>query len=152
MYEKWPSPDAFPVDLEKRVETVIDGVTWVGVIDRIEQTADGLRVVDYKTSTRAMAQDDAAESIQLGFYALALGREGADVTGAQMWFPRTRAQSITTRSLSMDSLAAVEDELVRITRAIKDEDWAPTVGDHCERCSFRLSCPAWPEGKGAYLP
>ena len=49
LYEKWPS-DGVPVEVEKKVETEIGGVQWVGYIDRLERGPDGLRVVDYKTS------------------------------------------------------------------------------------------------------
>jgi hypothetical protein len=52
----------------------------------------------------------------------------------------------------MSSLHALKEEMAAITRSILAEDWAPRVGNHCERCAFRLSCPAWPEGRGAYLP
>jgi len=72
LYERWPSRDGVPIDLEMKVEAVIAGVPWVGVIDRIESTQEGLRIVDYKTSTTAMTVAEAAESLQLGFYSIAL--------------------------------------------------------------------------------
>jgi superfamily I DNA/RNA helicase/RecB family exonuclease len=153
LYDRWPNPDGVPIDLEKRVEAIIEGVKWIGVIDRVESTSGGtLRVVDYKTSTQAMSVKDAAESIQLGFYAMALMAEGGDVTEAQLWYPRTGAKSVSTRSLDMNGLEDVQDEMKRVTVAIRSEDWEPLVGAPCERCAFRMSCPAWPQGSGAYLP
>jgi RecB family exonuclease len=153
LYDKWPNSDGVPIDLEKRVTAVIAEVPWVGVIDRIESTSEGtLRVVDYKTSTQAMSVKDAAESVQLGFYAMALMAEGEEVTEAQLWYPRTSAKSVSTRSLDLDDLESVQEEMKRVTTAIRSEDWKPLVGAACERCAFRMSCPAWPEGSGAYLP
>jgi ATP-dependent exoDNAse (exonuclease V) beta subunit len=153
LYDKWPNSDGVPIDLEKRVTAVIAEVPWVGVIDRIESTSEGtLRVVDYKTSTQAMSVKDAAGSVQLGFYAMALMAGGEDVTEAQLWYPRTSAKSVSTRSLDMDDLESVQEEMKRVTTAIRSEDWKPVVGAACERCAFRISCPAWPEGSGAYLP
>lgn len=153
LYDQWPSGSGPPVDLERRVEAVVGGVEWVGVIDRVEKTDIGLRVVDYKTSTTATSVDDAAKSIQLGFYASALGEQSdEDVVDAQLWFPRTNTKSVATRSFDFDRLDEVRDEMVRVTEEIRSECWDPSIGDHCARCPFRLSCPAWPEGRGAFLP
>ena len=153
LYTKWPSPEGVPVDLEMKVGASIDGTPWTGVIDRLERTPDGLKVVDYKTSKHPPSIADAAASIQLGFYATAIARTtGEPVRAAEMWFPRAESKSVTTRSLDMSSLETLEAEMARVTSAIKDENWEPTVGDGCKHCGFRLSCPAWPEGKGAYLP
>jgi CRISPR/Cas system-associated exonuclease Cas4 (RecB family) len=152
LYENWPNGDGFPIELEKRVTMVIDNVEWLGFIDRLEQTSSGLRVVDYKTSTTAMSKADAADSIQLGFYASAVARDGGEVVQAQLWYPRAATKSVSTRDLDLHGLDEIELEMVEITSSIRSEDWSPNVGRQCQRCSFRLSCPAWPEGKGAYLP
>jgi len=152
LYERWPSKDGVPIDLEMKVEAVIAGVPWVGVIDRIESTQEGLRIVDYKTSTTAMTVAEAAESLQLGFYSIALDAGDDRVAEAQLWYPRTGTKSISTRSLDMESLEKVGEEMERVTTAIRSENWAPAVGSLCERCAFQMSCPAWPEGSGAFLP
>jgi hypothetical protein len=39
-----------------------------------------------------------------------------------------------------------------VSEAVVAEVWEPRVNDYCHRCDFRLSCPAWTEGKGAFLP
>lgn len=153
LYASWPSPEGVPIDLEMKIEATIDDVPWTGVIDRLERTPDGLKVVDYKTSKRPPSFADAAGSIQLAFYATAVARStGEPVIAAEMWFPRAESKSVTTRSLDMSSLVTLEEEMARVTSAIKEEKWEPTIGEGCKYCSFRLSCPAWPEGKGAYLP
>ncbi len=69
-----------------------------------------------------------------------------------MWFPRAGAKSVTTRALDIDSLDGMNQHIEAVTRSILAEDWAPTPGAHCQRCAFSHSCPAWPEGRGAYLP
>ena len=152
LYENWPNGDGFPIELERRVEMVIDGVEWLGFIDRLEQTSSGLRVVDYKTSATAMSKNDAAESIQLGFYASAVSSDGGDVVQAQLWYPRAATKSVSIRDLDLERMDDIESEMVQITSSIRSEDWTPNVGRQCERCDFRLSCPTWPEGEGAYLP
>ena len=126
--------------------------TELGYVDRIEQTSAGLRVVDYKTSASAMGKPEAARSIQLAFYSAAVERDGGDVVHAQMWYPRVRTKSVTVRELDLGDLGDLEEEMVEITDSIRSEEWAPKVNERCDRCAFRLSCPAWPEGRGAYLP
>ncbi|HEU5112845.1 MAG TPA: PD-(D/E)XK nuclease family protein, partial [Acidimicrobiia bacterium] len=152
LYGQWPS-DGVPVELEKQVQTEIGGVEWIGYIDRLERGPDGLRVVDYKTSKSPPTIPEAKESVQLGFYASAVAQEaGEPVVAAEMWFPRKDAKSVTTRSFDMDLLPDVMVRMEEVTTAILDERWEPRVNSRCNKCAFRLSCPAWAEGKGAYLP
>lgn len=152
LYETWPS-NGTPVELEKKVAAVIGDVQWVGIIDRLERTPTGLKVIDYKTSKSPPSVDTAKRSLQLAFYARAVA-EGYDepVIEAQMWFPRVKSKAVTKRSLDMGLLDEVRQKMEEITRSIQDESWEPRVNARCDRCEFRLSCPAWPEGKGAYLP
>ena len=152
LYQAWPTSDSIPVALEEKVTAIIGGTEWLGVIDRVEETPRGLRVIDYKTSSSPVAKAEAAESIQLAFYVLGLEERGHRVVEAQMWFPRHRSERVTTRSLDMDRLDQIAEQLEKVTTGILGEEWHPSPGDHCARCPFRLSCPAWGEGRGAYLP
>jgi superfamily I DNA/RNA helicase/RecB family exonuclease len=152
LYGRWPGKGE-PVEVELAVESEIEGVRWMGRIDRLERSDEGLRVVDYKSGTRPTSLDQAAESIQLGFYALAVNRmQGGEVVASEMWFPRHDSVSVTTRQLSMHLLSAIEESMAGITRDIMAENWEPRISRDCMRCGFRRSCPAWPEGKGAFLP
>jgi putative RecB family exonuclease len=151
LYERWPGRGE-PIGLEVDVESDLDGVRWIGRVDRLERNEEGeLRVVDYKTSTHAPTQDEAAESVQLGFYALALARSGEEVVASEMWLPRVNTVSVTTRQFSMHRLPQIEQVMERITSDIAAEDWSPRVSNQCKRCEFKRSCPAWPEGRGAFL-
>jgi superfamily I DNA/RNA helicase/RecB family exonuclease len=152
LYESWPG-DGEPIALEKRVAAEIGGVEWVGVIDRLERSRDGIRVVDYKTTKSPPKVDDVKRSIQLAFYATAVEKEaGEAVAGAEMWFPRVESRSVTTRTFDMEALPEVMEVLEAVSRDVLAEVWEPRVNDLCRRCDFQLSCPAWAEGKGAYLP
>ncbi len=152
LYENWPS-NGIPVELEARVDSEMDGVRWVGVIDRLERTADGLKVIDYKTGRNPPGLKEVATSVQLGFYAIAAGEaHQVAVTEAEMWFPRTRTKSVTTRELDMDRLDETRHLMEEVTRAVQAEVWKPRVSAACRNCDFKLSCPAWPQGRGAFLP
>ena len=149
LYERWPGKGP-PVKVELAVESEIAGVTWVGRVDRVEMGNEGLRVVDYKTGTKIPSTDKAAESIQLGFYASAVGDLLGEVAASEMWFPRTNSRSITTRGFAMHALDEIRAQMEQITADIVAEEWAPRVGSQCKRCAFKSSCPAWPEGREAY--
>jgi len=153
LYTLWPSPEGRPIGLELKVESEIDGIAWMGLVDRLERAPDGLKVVDYKTSKTVPSHEKGHSSIQLGFYASAIARSfGEPVISAEMWFPRGDTKALSTRALDPDRMSEIEEELIQVTRSIRSEDWAPRVGDGCKNCVFKKSCPAWPEGQGAYLP
>jgi superfamily I DNA/RNA helicase/RecB family exonuclease len=151
LYEHWPGKGT-PVEVELDVEAKIDGVTWMGRIDRLERSSEGLRVVDYKSGTQAPTRDDAAQSIQLGFYAMAVSETRGEVVASEMWFPRANTKSVTTRQFALHHLPELRETITEITNDIRAERWSARVSADCTRCSFRRSCPAWPEGKGAFLP
>ena len=151
LYEHWPGKGP-PIELESDVELTVDGTRWVGKIDRLEEADGRLRVIDYKTGTQAPTRDEAAESIQLGFYALAVADTGAEVSAAEMWFPRVKGKSVARRSLAVHEMDSIASKLVDITRSVVGESWEATSGKHCETCPFIRSCPAWPEGRGAFIP
>jgi superfamily I DNA/RNA helicase/RecB family exonuclease len=156
LYSKWPT-SAEPVSLEREFSTELDETKWRGKADRIEAAAGNLTVVDYKTSKSAMTVQDAATSLQLGYYVLAamsdpeVAEFGA-VTGASFWYPSAppRKDAISTRDFDMDNLEAVRDRLVEIARAIQAEDFEPKVNKNCDRCDFLSVCPAQKEGREAF--
>ena len=153
LFAEWPSDSAATVAAEVDLHWSAGGVDWVGRADRIERTTDGsIRVVDYKTSRTIMPKHKASRSLQLAFYALAVADdprfEGA-VGSAELWYPAT-SQKGYRRELEMDSLPDLRGELTGIARSILEERWDPTPGDACERCSVRIVCPEWPEGREAF--
>jgi len=153
LYTTWPHRGGRPVAVEKKVSLEIDGVTWKGVIDRLEETAEGLRVIDYKTGGTPLSKEEAATSIQLAFYAMAMNAEAGqpNVVAAELWFPAARGQSVAIRSLDLARLPEIEEAMHEITEQIAAENWEPRVSDACGKCPHRSSCPAWPEGRGAYV-
>ncbi len=153
LYDRWPEDSAPPVELEKEVELVVGGVPWYGVIDRLEQSDEGLRIVDYKTGKTVPGLKESSVSVQLGFYALAIEAMSPEqtVVSAQLWFPAADSKSLTIRRLDMARLDEVEETITKITAAVASENWEPRVSNECNRCGIKRSCPVWPEGKGAYL-
>ncbi|NOY54797.1 MAG: ATP-dependent helicase [Actinobacteria bacterium] len=157
LYEHWPGT-GLPIALERWVELDLGGVPWRGKADRIEVTDDGLVVVDYKTGTTLPSLPDAAVSIQLGFYAMAveadpeLSQRGP-VVGAEMWYPAKKdAKSVPIRKLDLGQMDAIIEAMRDIVVGIQTEDWTPVTGRACTYCRVRLVCPEWPEGREAFRP
>jgi hypothetical protein len=153
LYGNWPSRGE-AVALEHDLHLTVDGRSWFGRADRIARADGGLTIVDYKTSTSPPPVAEAAESLQLGFYALAASTDDQldePVVGAEMWFPAAGGKTVKTRRLDLSRLDAVRDRLRAAADGIDAEDWTPKPGTQCDRCTLRRVCPAWHEGREAFL-
>ena len=154
LYTLWPSTGtAIGAEVELSIDR--DTARWFGRADRIEDRNGSVAIVDYKTGA-TVTNEDAATSLQLGFYVIA-AREDPDIAAygevseAEMWFPmHALKRSIATRPLDVSHLASIEDRMAAVSRGIEDEKWAPTPGAVCTRCPVRLACPAAPDGKEAF--
>jgi superfamily I DNA/RNA helicase len=158
LYDHWPS-DGMIVDVERRLEMRFAGVDWLGFADRIELRPEGLTVVDYKTSGSMPTRAEAAESLQLGFYLLAVATDEeltsryGDPAAAEFWYPYAsrRNKSVSTRDFDLANLPAVEERLTAAATGIAAEDWPPAPSDGCERCPVRSICPAQPDGAEGFV-
>lgn len=156
LYEGWPSSGT-AVALEAPLEADFGGVPWRGRADRIERVGSSLTIVDYKTSASAATVEEAATSLQLGFYAAAVRSRpdltaGSTVDGASFWYPaapRTRS-GVATRHLDMTRIEEVVERLAEIATRVQAEEFAPTPHRACSRCSVRSVCPAFPVGREAF--
>ncbi|MGH8910965.1 MAG: ATP-dependent helicase [Acidimicrobiia bacterium] len=149
IYSEWPGGSDAPVAIELELTSTIGGVDWVGRADRIDRTPAGLKVVDYKTSKTGPTLKEAAASLQLGYYLLAaaehpdLAGEGPPVA-AELWYPLAEGRKVFP--FDIQELDQVEAALADVAAGVTAEDWTPLVGRHCDRCAFRIVCPAWPDG------
>ena len=136
------------------VVTDVDGrmVRLRGSMDRVECDRDGVHVVDFKTSKKAVSLKDAEEHPQLGLYQVAVAAGATndlapDVppAGAELVYLRQGKTTPTIRRQSAGTEPAVE-QLREAVRAIADEDFAATVGDACGYCTFHRICPTQEAG------
>lgn len=155
LFAEWPADTRETISAERVLTWTGGGTEWLGRADRVERVADGsVRIVDYKTSKSIMSKPKAARSMQLAFYVLA-AQQDTDIPGpvgsAELWYPATDQKDMR-RSLDMDALAELQATLEQVATDIGAERWDPTPGEACERCSVRLLCPEWPEGREAFVP
>ena len=153
-YRLWPS-SARAVGFETPLTLTIDETPWFGRADRIEAKGTDVFIVDYKTGSQ-VTKAVAAESIQLGYYAMAAAanpeiEQYGTIVGAEFWYPKVlNKHSIATRAFDMSNLEAVKDEMVQITAAIRAENFEPTPGPQCSSCPVELLCPARFAGEEAF--
>ncbi|MBD8605340.1 ATP-dependent helicase [Aeromicrobium sp. CFBP 8757] len=148
---------------EFSVTTTIDGreVTLGGSMDRVEIDADGVHVVDLKTSKSVADRKDLAEHPQLGFYQLAVDlgatselAEGIRAAGAELVQLRNGEKKLPDYPVVQPQDAPPADQpffaleqLTRSVHVIADESFDATPSEKsCRYCEFQRACPAQPEG------
>jgi CRISPR/Cas system-associated exonuclease Cas4 (RecB family) len=121
----------------------------VGSLDLLERDAEGLVVVDLKTSARKYTDLQVEASLQLSVYSYAVSMSefanGDDVrlrfdvlTKTRVpelhryWTTRDRAASVRLFRLASEVLAAIEAGVFH-----------PNLGWQCRDCQFRSKCWAW---------
>jgi superfamily I DNA/RNA helicase len=157
LYKAWPSAGRVAA-LEHPLELVVDGTLWRGRADRIEVTPGAtpqVQVIDYKTSTNAPSVEEAATSVQLGFYVLAASADPViaglgDMGPAEFWYPAIKTKRVTRRSFDFARMSEVKESMRAAEVGIRSENWNPVPGDYCRSCPVRLVCPEWPEGREAF--
>jgi RecB family exonuclease len=154
--------------VEEFFEFEFDGVTIVGVIDRIGAIeSGGTRITDFKTGNPDNAPK-AEESLQLGIYYLAVQRSETlerfrPVRAVELAFIKgkwrapheidIKAWQVSQRSAEGYQLAveAKLSELIAEKRRLLAEDvYRPNPHADCYWCDFRTLCPLWPEGRQVF--
>ena len=140
-YTTTHSDDLFRIwETERPFELHLDGVTISGradvILDREGGVDTALAILDYKTSTSALAEHE----LQLQVYADAGRREGLDVRAAYIHDLRAGARG----AVPVDQ-AAIEQAERAVTEAavrLRQRDYVPNPGPRCRRCEVRLVCSA----------
>jgi DNA helicase II / ATP-dependent DNA helicase PcrA len=130
-----------PLELEKSFRLNIAGVPLVGKIDRIDQTATGLEIIDYKTGA-GTTKKDVDKDEQLSIYALAAQKVlGIKPQNLSLYFIELN-QKLSTHRSDQD----VQDTLHRLEQRvaeIKASDFPATPGSPfpCGFCEYNQICP-----------
>ncbi|NDL57391.1 RecB family exonuclease [Phytoactinopolyspora mesophila] len=150
-------PEDEPHGVERTVGLVHGGVSLSGRVDRIDNRAGELVIVDYKTGRHVLTTDDARSSLALAVYAAATART--------MRLPCRRVElhhlpsgetaiwehdeiSLGRHLARADGIAAEcadADEAFRVGES-GDDIFPPRPSGRCGWCDYRSHCP---EGKSA---
>jgi putative RecB family exonuclease len=136
-----------PAERELYVETVLDGLTLRGYVDRLDVTPSGeMRVVDYKTGQSPSELFEAKALFQMKFYALVLWRLRGEVP-RMLQLVYLGNSELLRYSPDEAELLAVERKLKALWKAIETAaqsgDWRPNKSRLCDWCDHRALCPAW---------
>jgi len=121
------------------------GLRVGGRIDRMDETKDGLEIIDYKTG-KVIEQKEIDKSLQMSVYALAasdpgvLARDPEEVI-LSFYFLKTGEKKTTHRT--KEQLIKAKQELIEKAKEIEKSKFAPKPGIWCDFCDFRLICEAW---------
>jgi superfamily I DNA/RNA helicase/RecB family exonuclease len=137
--------------------TLPDGseIALRGYADRLEIDDDGrVVVIDLKTTKYPPLEGDIATDAQLGFYQLAVEQGALDELldrpgvpgGAELWQLRKEARGTLKvqrqEPLEPGDARPIEQQLSEAAAIIRAEVFPTRPGQQCERCDFRLMCPA----------
>lgn len=134
-------PPIHVLNTEKPFRFMIEDVTVIGRIDRIDRQPDGSVVVlDYKTGN-PRSTTDAAMSVQLGLYGLAAKLDG--LTVAKMVFYNLEDDSTVETDRINES--RLHETVLAAAEGIRAGRFDPSPAFHCKMCGYRSLCPATAE-------
>lgn len=145
-------PEVPPKLLEQKFIFPIDrGLKIGGVIDRVDETKNGIEIIDYKT-TDFMNKDIPTEKelkkdLQLSIYAMAankiaeepLGKSLEEIT-LSLYFFDLGIKVSTTRTA--EELEEARQEILKVKQEIETSDFACNKNYFCKDCEFSMFCGA----------
>lgn len=139
------NPKNIPIGLELPINfTLKNGVKVFGKIDRIDETKDGIEIIDYKTG-QDNPKAESAHKLQLAIYALAatrikddlLNRNPEEITLSLHFL---EGNSIKSMKFTDDDLKSREEELINQIHEIEKSDFACSKNVLCLNCEYKMLC------------
>lgn len=139
--------------VEYSFEFPYEGAILRGRIDRIDQAGSNIRLIDYKTSKKAVWQSEASSSLQLAMYYLAARTEPELIalgppTRATLVYPGdARGGAPKRMTQNPEEADSVIEGLPAIIKGVLSEEFAPSPEADCMWCRMKPLCPLWPQGR-----
>ncbi|TSC90239.1 MAG: hypothetical protein G01um10145_343 [Microgenomates group bacterium Gr01-1014_5] len=143
-------PDTPPVLLEQKFTFGLNSDLKIGgVIDRVDETKNGIEIIDYKTTDfshkEVPTERELRKDLQLSVYAMAankvheapLGRDLEEITLSLYYFDLGKKVS-TTRTV--EELENAAQEIMKVKEAIETSDFACNKGFFCRECEYKMFC------------
>jgi RecB family exonuclease len=139
---------ARPLMLEATVEAPLTPqLALFGRIDRVDEEADGLHVIDYKTGRRP----EEVDARQLHLYTLMLERSLARPVTRASYFYLDDGSAWSTCPERRELEEAVASVMDVYNEMLKERDYPTNVGRHCVFCDYQSICPSRDEIVGRRL-
>jgi CRISPR/Cas system-associated exonuclease Cas4 (RecB family) len=123
-----------------------------GVIDRLDESAQGLVVVDFKSGKRKPKADGIGSDLQLLLYAFAVEQVlGQPVQ--QVALLHLRDGTVLQAAPSSEAMNRLLDEVLpNVVQDIQQQRFAPRYGYRCRYCDFKAVCEAQGPDEPAFTP
>ncbi|HEY3194378.1 MAG TPA: ATP-dependent DNA helicase [Candidatus Dormibacteraeota bacterium] len=129
--------DAPPEFLEQPFEVGVDGWTLRGVIDRVDRTDSGWRIIDYKSGRPISAR---RRDLQVELYALG-AREALQLDPIELQVVYLASGETVPVEHSESLLAEVKRQGTEVAEAVTDRRFeARPDRRRCRLCPYRLAC------------
>jgi len=129
--------DAAPEFLEQPFEVGVDGWRLRGVIDRVDRTVGGWRIIDYKSGRPVSAR---RRDLQVELYALG-AREALQLDPIELQVVYLASGETVPVEHSETLLAEVKSQGTAVAEAVKDRRFeARPERRRCRLCPYRLAC------------
>jgi len=146
-YLKVEDPTSFdPLARELDMSQDVGEMTIRGILDRMDETPDGLVITDYKTGKAPPERYALPAFFALKIYALLIRiREGRTPDALRLIY--LNGPTVYELPVNDQQLDAIERQLsalwTAIERAIDTERFPTRTGPLCDYCSYRDICPAF---------
>jgi putative RecB family exonuclease len=135
-----------PAGRELELAEQLSGMTIRGILDRMDETDEGLVITDYKTGKAPPERYAIPAFFALKIYAL-LVRHRTGRTPARLRLLYLNGPSVYEIPVSDGQLDAMERQLAAlwaaIDRAIGSDRFPARPSRLCDWCAYREMCPAW---------
>jgi ATP-dependent DNA helicase UvrD/PcrA len=132
-----------PTDVERHFRVKLDDVVVTGSIDRVEESPEGVVLIDYKTSEiddPEKADEKAKESLQLHVYALAYG-EMTGLTPVRLELRYVLTGEVGTTVPTEDRLERTRGRIAAIADSIRAGKFEARPSErNCSICACRPIC------------
>tara|TARA_B100000315_G_C14585721_1_gene592895 strand:- start:841 stop:3585 length:2745 start_codon:yes stop_codon:yes gene_type:complete len=123
------------LESEKKFRVINNGYTITGVFDLITKDSDKFNIVDFKVN-----------DIELNIYKFQMLLYGYCFYSTTSIIPQTlslysiKTGKIKNIKFSTDDIKIFPNYLEKVISKIKEKDFSPNYGDHCDYCSFKKFC------------
>ncbi len=142
----WHLEDPTTVDVvatEQRVDTMIGGVPFRGIVDRVDLEDGRATITDYKSGRAPTMRYREARLAQVLLYAAAIAEEsGALPAKAKLLY---LGQKVVETDVDPESVEAVTNDLATTWANVQSDcasgEFEPTTGPLCAWCPYAEQCP-----------
>ena len=63
---------------------------------------------------------------------------------SSLYFLRDKEKPIRDHTFTSEQLAKSKEEIINVAAGIRNKEFEPETGKHCDWCDYKaLACPAW---------